>query len=201
MIFHSATLLHVNSLQFVIMKNRCSDKAMITSIKDFENRKIRVTWTLLLACFNSNKVLVDSTYESRFISEDEIINYAISYLNISSNPKVVSLAFDAREPEEIINILQQLSREENSDYSLEFRKFRAMYVYKNLPSISDDFMHGILRISEIWGKFGFPDDSPNIYFKFKDYSPKNFKKLLEINNNWVISEFTNLKVDLGSSYE
>ena len=147
-----------------------------------------------MICFNSNNVLKNSEYGQRFISGDEIIDYAVELLNITDDPKIISLSIlKTNEQEEILNSLQQLSKDENCDYSLEFRKFRAMYLYENLPNESVDFMHGILKISEIWDQFNFPNDSPNIYFEFEAYSLKNFKKLLEINNNWVFKEFGNLK--------
>ncbi len=143
-----------------------------------------------MICFNSNRLLRNSEYERAFISSNEVIKYAVGFLECTENDDIVSLAIlKSSEQEDIINILKKLSESENEDYNLEFRKFRAMYIYKNLPSTSDDFMHGILKLSELWDKFGFPEDSPNIYFEFKNYSQENYNKLLEIHNSWLKSEF------------
>lgn len=159
-------------------------------IEDFTNMNIKITWTLILICFNSNRLLRNSEYERTFISTNEVINYAVGFLECTENDDIVSLAIlRSGEEEDILNILKKLSESENGDYSLEFRKFRAMYIYENLPSRNDDFMHGILKISELWDKFGFPEDSPNIYFEFKNYSLENFNKLLDIHNSWLKSEF------------
>ncbi len=160
------------------------------TISKFQNRKLKVTWTLLLICFNSNNLLKNCDFNSRFISGNEIINYAGSLLDETDDSRIVSLAIlKENEQEAILPLLQQLSIEENCDYSLEFRKFRAMYVYENMPSANDDFMHGILKISEIWDQFDFPEDSPNIYYKFTDYSPAVFERLLKVNTDWLLKEF------------
>lgn len=159
-------------------------------IEDFTNMNIRITWTLILICFNSNRLLRNSEYERTFISANEVINYAVGFLEYTENDDIVSFAILRNsEEEDILNILKKLSESENGDYCLEFRKFRALYIYENLPSKNDDFMHGILKLSELWDKFGFPEDSPNIYFEFKNYSQEKFNKLLDIHNSWLKSEF------------
>ena len=163
-------------------------------IAEFKSRKIELTWTLLLICYNSNDLLKNCQHEKRFVGGDEIINYATNLLSETDDCRIVSLAIlGENEQEMILDLLQQLSGEEKCDYSVEFRKFRAMYVHKNLPSTNDDFIQGILRITEIWDHFNFPGDSPNVYYKFKDYSLANFRKLLKINSNWVNEEFIKLK--------
>ena len=175
------------------VKNEWSaDKTMM--IKEFEDKGINVTWTLLFMCFNSNNILENNRYEQRFISGRDIIDYAIELLTDTSNPQIVSLAIQNVDDEEnILGLLQKLSEEENMDYQLEFRKFRAMYIYVNLPRASENYVHGILKISEIWNKFGFPEDSPNIFLKFSDYSQENFEKIVEINEKWLLQEFKRLQ--------
>ena len=159
-------------------------------IEDFTNMKINITWTLILICFDSNRLLRNSEYEQTFISANEVIDYAVSFLEYTENDDIISLALlRSGDEDDILNILKKLSESENGDYCFEFRKFRAIYIYNNLPSRSDDYMHGILRISELWDKFGFPEDSPNIYFQFTNYSQENFNKLLDIHNSWLTSEF------------
>lgn len=159
-------------------------------IEDFTKMNIKKTWTLLLICFSSNRLLRNSEYEQSFISADEVIDYVAGLLDNTESDDIVSLAIlKSSEHEDIIKVLKKLSKSEDADYDFEFRKFRALYIYNNLPSESDDFMHGILKISEMWDKFGFPEDSPNIYFEFKDYSQENYNKLLEIHNLWLKSEF------------
>ena len=159
-------------------------------IEDFTNMKINITWTLILICFDSNRLLRNSEYEQTFISANEVINYAAGFLECTENDDIISLAIlRSGEEEDILNILKKLSGSENGDYSLEFRKFRIFYIYINLPYRSNDFMYGILKISELWDKFGFPEDSPNIYFQFTNYSQENFNKLLDIHNSWLTSEF------------
>jgi hypothetical protein len=159
-------------------------------IEDIINIHIRITWTLISICFNSNRLLRNSEYERTFISANEVINYAVGFLEYTENDDIVSFAILRNsEEEDILNILKKLSESENGDYCLEFRKFRTLYIYENLPSKNDDFMHGILKLSELWDKFGFPEDSPNIYFEFKNYSQEKFNKLLDIHNSWLKSEF------------
>ena len=162
-------------------------------ISEFKSKNIRITWTLLLICFDSNNVLKNTEYNRKFISGQEIIDYAIDFLNCTENPNIISLAIlNENEDKEIYNYLKQLSKCENCDYQLEFRKFRVMYIYKNMPSIKSDFMHGILDIIELWSKFDFPKDAPNIYIKFEDFSYKNFLILLNVNKDWVYKELESI---------
>ena len=151
---------------------------------------IRITWTLLLIGFNSNKLLKNSKYEKKSISSDEIINYATRYLENSSDNDVISLAILTKEDEDdIYSILAKLSDKEGCDYDFEFRKFRAMYFYQNMPSADEEYIHGILGFNELWDKFGFPADSPNIFFKFEDYSAEKFNVLIAIHKAWLKTEF------------
>ncbi|MDR3050286.1 MAG: DUF2247 family protein [Oscillospiraceae bacterium] len=160
------------------------------NIFDFTNMNIRITWILLLIGFNSNKLLKNSEYEKKSISADEIINYAVGLLAESNDDGIISLAILKKEDEKsIFNALTKLSETEGCDYNFEFRKFRAMYIYQNMPSSSDEYIHGILKFSELWDKFGFPSDSPNIYFEFKNYSAEKFNTLLAIHKAWLKSEF------------
>ena len=71
-----------------------------------------------------------------------------------------------------------------------------MYICENLPSRSDDYMHGIIKISELWDKFGFPDDSPNKYLEFKNFSQENYNTLLDIHNSWLKSEFEHIRYEI-----
>jgi len=159
-------------------------------IREFAKENIRMTWTLLSICFDSNNLLRNSEYEQKYVSASEVISYATDFLEASDDIDITSLAIlKENEERDILKLLGQLSNREKCQYSYEFRKFRAMYIYKNLPKTNDDFMHGILKISELWDKFGFPEDSPNIYFKFEEYSLSNFKKLLDIHTAWIKNEF------------
>ena len=164
------------------------------SINEIINDNIKITWTLLLICFNSNNLLKNCEYEQKFISASDVINYAVSFLETTDNMDVASLAvLQEDEERDLLRLLTQLSARENCKYSFEFRKFRAMYIREKLPSADEEFIHGILQISELWDKFGFPEDSPNIYFNFEDYSLLNFKKLLELHIAWIKREFEIIK--------
>jgi hypothetical protein len=163
------------------------------TISDFEKRNLRVTWTLLSICFDCRTILRNAEDEQSFISGAEIVDYAMDQLAVSDDRKIVALSIlDPDDKEQISQSLALISWDEICDYDTEFRKFRAMYVYKNLPSKSDDYLRGILKISELWDKLGFPDDSPNIYYKFKDFSRARFEYLLKINTDWVYKEFEEL---------
>ena len=148
----------------------------------------------MLICFNSNKLLQNCEYEQKFISAKEIINYATNLLAYSNDNDIVKLAIlYEHEEDEIARMLNHLSDKENCQYSHEFRKFRVLYIKEHLPKKGDYFMHGIIKISELWNKFEFPDDSPNIYFKFKDYSEAKFNELLKIHAEWIDMEIEKVK--------
>jgi len=163
-------------------------------IRDFFENGINVTWTLLLICFESCNLLKYCEYGKRFISASEIIDYAIELLETSDETSIISLAIlKETEEEDILKLLQQLSVHENLDYSIEYKKFRAMYILKNLPKSNDEVLQGSLKIYELWDMFDFSDDLPDINLDFKKISLKKYLELLDIHNEWIQNEFNSIR--------
>jgi hypothetical protein len=163
-------------------------------ISDIVETGFGITWTLLLICFESCGLLRNCSSELRFISSEEVIGFAINSLDNTSNPDIVGLAvLKSNEIDNILDFLRKLSCSEDCDYKVEFRKFRVLYLLKNMPNTSIEFVHGMLRISELWDQFGFPEDSPNIWFRFEDFSPENYQRLLGVNIAWLANEIKLLR--------
>ena len=93
-----------------------------------------------------------------------------------------------------------LANKENSEYCNEFRKWRVIFVMKNLPdNNSNDFISNLLVLGDIWAKLSFPEDSPHIIQgKGNDISPEqyytieNYNKLLKRHNEWVVDEINKI---------
>jgi hypothetical protein len=147
----------------------------------------------LLVCFTSPSLLVAAQDRPRFVSGDEVVDFALSRVADLDDPNVMALAMcDPDDSDSVIAALTRLSEAEGSDYCREFRKFRAVYVLESLPPLDAGFMKGILEIGELWFQFDFPLDAPPYAVSFEDYSAPAYAALREENVEWASQELQRL---------
>lgn len=165
-------------------------------IKDFRDKKIEITWTLLNMGFDGSEIF------KKQLNGQDIIDYAVSKIEDGDDSlDVVLLASSyASNTEEISELLNNLSNNETLDVNREFRKWRVIYVSKHLPHIQEECILGLIELGDIWTMFDFPDDSPHV-FQGRDnkinpneyYTQENYERLLEIHKRWLDKEFDALK--------
>jgi hypothetical protein len=160
-------------------------------INDFKNLGFVINWKLINIGFRGS----DTFYNELAI--EDVLDYAISLieeLNISQ--LVVELACEYSDNIlEIENLVKLLAEQEDSNYELEFRKWRVTYVYKQLGPKLDNYIDGLVELGDIWSKFEFPEDSPHVIQGRNNsitptdyYKSDNYEYLYNKNLAWIKEE-------------
>lgn len=164
-------------------------------LDDFKNNGLSITWKLLYIGFKENK------HFANMLSSEDIIQYAQAQLANNEDENIINLACSNSNNIDEINIdLKKLSENDNSDYSIEYRKWRVLYVMKNLPKSNMDYIKGLVELGDIWAFLDFPEDSPHL-FQGKDnnispleyYTIENYNNLYNKHLSWIEQELKMLK--------
>lgn len=165
-------------------------------IVDIKELDLRVTWTLLYLGFCDNSI-----YGGQLLADD-IIKYAMSQIEENNCADMVcELAGTyTSEKEDICNILNSLMEEEGKDKVIEGRKIRAVFVSNVLKFKNDNYINGLMDLSDLWIGVGYPDDCPHIFqgrnnaVNVKDYySESNYDLLFNRHMMWLKDEVKYLK--------
>lgn len=165
-------------------------------IRNFIEKGFGISWTLLNMGWSGNV-----KFKKQLAGQD-IIDFAMSKMEDGDESiDVVLLASShAANEEEISEILKRLSDSEDVNADNEFRKWRAIYVSKNLPDIHAKYIQGLIKLGDIWTFLDFPDDSPHVFQGRNNsitpneyYTQENYIKLLEKHREWVEKEITYLR--------
>lgn len=164
-------------------------------IRDFIEKGFGISWTLLNIGWDG------SAKFKRQLAGQDIIDFAMSKMEDGDESiDVVLLASShATDAKEISELLKRLSDGEEVDDDNEFRKWRAIYVSKNLPDIQAEYIQGLIELGDIWVLLDFPDDSPHIFQGRNNsitpneyYTKENYVKLLEKHQEWLEKEIADL---------
>jgi len=165
-------------------------------IRDFIEKGFKISWTLLNIGWGG------SAKFKRQLAGQDVIDFAMSKMEDGEElTDVVLLASShATNAEEISKLLKRLSDGEEIDFDNEFRKWRAVYVSKNLPDIQVEYIQGLIELGDIWALFDFPDDSPHVFQRRDNsitpneyYTRENYIRLLEKHQEWLEKEVADLR--------
>jgi len=164
-------------------------------IEDFRELEFKITWRLLDIGFMGSE-----TFRNE-LSSQEIIDYAIFECNNNNDEDVINLACEYSENiDEVDSYLKNLVSKERTSNEIEFRKWRVVYVKKQLSKPNTDFINGLIELGDIWAKFNFPEDSPHIFQGRNNditpeqyYTEENYKNLLKNHFIWMSDEISKLK--------
>jgi hypothetical protein len=168
----------------------------MVKIRDFLEKELGISWTLLNIGWDGNV-----KFKKQLAGQD-IVDFAITEMeNGNESSDVVLLASSlAANEEEISELLKKLSDSENVNVDNEFRKWRVVYVAKNLPNNQTEYVQGLIELCDIWILFDFPDDSPHIFQGRNNfitpseyYTQENYLELLEKHKKWIEKEISDLK--------
>jgi hypothetical protein len=138
----------------------------------------------------------------RQLTGQNIVNFAMRKLEDGNESIDVALlaSSQAANEEEISELLKKLSDSENINADTEFRKWRVVYVSKNLPTNQTEYVQGLIELCDIWILFDFPDDSPHIFQGRNNfitpseyYTQENYLELLGKHKKWIEKEISDLK--------
>ena len=156
-------------------------------LEDFKKNGFKITWKLLYVSFNN------SNYS---LSSREIIDYATSLLNDYIDKNISCLAACQIDEIDYINqYLEILSENEDSDYNIEEKKVRLIYILKNMPNYNTDYITGLIELGNIWASLDFPEDSPHIFQGRNNticpndyYTRDNYDYLYQRHLEWIERE-------------
>jgi len=160
-------------------------------IDEFKKLGFAITWKLISIGYISNSVF------SNELLVDDIMDYAVSlYENETSNELLLDLIVQPKDDtQNILNIINRLSDKENSFYSIEFRKWEILFVWKQVSLNDHNYMDFLLGLSDLWIKVGCPKNlshviqgvgnnmSPQDY-----YSLQNYNTIIQELKQWVLYE-------------
>ncbi|EGO63606.1 DUF2247 family protein [Acetonema longum] len=169
---------------------------MIKILELMQSTKLKVNWTTILVGWKGFGKF------SRQFSSKDVIDYAVEVAsNDDKQPEETwELAgLNNSESENITGLLERLSQKEEHKEQDEFRKWRAILTKQLLTKLPNDYLEGLIAITDFWDKFQFPDDSPHIVQGRNNeispteyYSQENYLKLIEAHKRWVDDEISKL---------
>jgi hypothetical protein len=114
--------------------------------------------------------------------------------------ELLSLNLREARREEIISVLTRLAKGESRDDSIDVRKWRLALLEEVLEKLPKDPIYALTELTEFWGQFGFPSDSPHIaqgvgnsidpteYFR-----QENLDRTLLRHEGWIKNEVESIK--------
>lgn len=155
------------------------------NVEDIKQLGLTITWRLLYNGLCHCQ-----------ISTSDIIEYAMEKLEEGDDEnEVCEIAGEyADNKDEICDLLYDLIESDTSD-DMENRKIRIVVVNKVLKNKNDNFINGLIELTELWIGLGYPADVPHIIQgRDNDISPteyytqENYDILFEKNKEWLTRE-------------
>lgn len=135
------------------------------------------------------------------ISTFEIIDYAMMRIEQGDDRSEINelAGAYADDYEYILNLVRDL-QESDLDEKIEARKIRLAIVYNVLKKKNTKYVEGLVELTELWDKFGFPSDMPHIVQGRNNtispseyYSQENYDRLYDANCDWFKTELLYLQ--------
>ena len=166
-------------------------------LKYLKNAEFKITWKAIDIGFKGNAIF------SNELSARDIIDYALLQMEKGIEDETVAelaCEYDTN-GEEVNRLVKILANKENTDYSIEFRKWRVLCIAKSLPNEETEHISGLIELGDIWVEFDFPEDSPHVFqgrgtdiTPEQYYTKENYKKLLKTHEDWIKEEIKQLKL-------
>ena len=159
-----------------------------------QKMSFRVTWSLVgMGLFGNDKCPV-------LLTRADIVEYlwdaAYTYHSELSDD-AISLICEKDDPDRFDLLLKELSNNDLSDFSLQFRKWRVFLLKELVDNISADPLQGLLELMEFWIRMGLPKDCPHEFPKSQDalqnyFSQMTYHYLLDKNSKWLSEEISDI---------
>lgn len=160
-------------------------------IEEFKKYDFKTTWKLLNIGFKGSNIFANQLYPN------DILEYAIEKLEANDcDDLVCELASEyENNTEEIDSLLRQLSCKEDTDESLELRKWRVVFVAQEIANKKDNCIDGLISLGDLWINMGYTEDSPHIFQGRENsitpeqyYTDKNYCNIFEHHIEWLKKE-------------
>lgn len=160
-------------------------------IEDIKELNLLITWKLLY------RGICD-----RQLEIEDVIVYAIEKLEEGDTRKEICELAGAYigEREEICNLLYELAEQENTQIDFEARKIRAVIVSNALRTKDDNYINGLMKLTDLWIGLGYPIDTPHVIQGRENniapivyYTVENYNFLYNQNIEWLEKELEYLR--------
>ncbi|MDE6424574.1 MAG: DUF2247 family protein [Ruminococcus sp.] len=167
-------------------------------LDEFRNLGFSITWKLISIGYISNSVF------SNKLMIDDIIDYAVNlYENEISNELLLNLIVQEKDnSQNILNIINELSDKEKSNYFIEYKKWEILFVWKKISMSNQNYIDFLLELSDLWTELGCPKDFPpvvqgvsNIINPTDYYSLKNYNIVIKELKQWIFHEIKTINSD------
>jgi hypothetical protein len=171
------------------------------AFKDLKSRSL-VDWGVVLlgvqAAFGADVGRLSGELVEDFATRE----LAVTQPGDSEFEAIAALALDSSLPaEELEQIVGTICRIKGVDIELSRRKWRAALVADSLSEIDSNPLYGFIQLSEIWSKWGWPDDGPQLLRRGAEASlrsefgsPEAFLLAKQEAEAWLASEYASLKL-------
>lgn len=163
----------------------------MTHLDDFKKLGFDITWKLISFGYISNSVF------SNELLVDDIMDYAVDlYENETSNKLLLDLiVLEKDDSQNILNMIYKLSGKEKSDYSIEYKKWEILFVWKKMSITNQDYIDFLLDLSDLWLKLGCPKNFPCVIQGVNNnlnpeeyYTFQNYNTIIQEMKQWIIYE-------------
>ena len=168
----------------------------MTYLDDFKKLGFDITWKLISLGYISN-----SPFSNELLIDD-IMDYAVNlYENATTDTLLFNLiVLEKDDSQNIFNMIKKLSDKEKTDYSIEYRKWEILFVWKKVSFIDQNYMDFLLDLSDLWIKLGSPKNFPCVIQGVNNdmtpedyYSLQNYNTVIKEMKQWIINEKSIIK--------
>lgn len=154
---------------------------------------LKITWRVIaIGLFGDSYILPQLT-------KDDVFEYLDSLLTVETTEtdKIINLICERDNSVKTDELIYCFAETENADLDLQLRKWRAYLLKKILDRSKEDFMQGLLDLTEFWVSVGMPKDSPHEYPNRNHvvsnyFSEETFVRLRSKNESWLSQEIQNI---------
>ena len=151
----------------------------------------KINWLLLQIGYCGDDFIAQQ------FSKKDIVAYALEQLEEIDDDLIIMLVCEENDSYEFTNILHKLAKRERSSKEIQMRKLRALILSRSFAALPDDYMEGLIELTDIWISLGLPEDCPHVIqgrynsLSPNDYYTKEMYETLKMKNfNWLDREIS-----------
>lgn len=169
-------------------------------LKLLENIGFKISWRLIsIGLYGYDEIPV-------LLTHDDVIDYLESLLTNTreATDNIISLICEKDNLVQFDRLLKEFVNDDESDITIQKRKWRAYLLKDLLNNINKDWLQGLLELMEFWISMGKPDDCPQTFPNGNDkvsiqnyFAQTSFMFFVEKNYAWLNKEVsTIIKLDI-----
>lgn len=166
-------------------------------LQEFKDNSINLNWqTILIGLVGPGKLPPQ-------VTPKEAVSYAIDLVSRDSNQSDVVWALagsNENDTTEIKNLVRELANKEKGLQEDELDKWKVIMLKKELTELKNDPIYDLIKLTEFWEMFNFPDDSPHVVQGMRNsifpqdyYTKENYEKIIDNHRKWIERKISQLR--------